>query len=602
MVGVGDLLDGRYGLDSLLGQGGFGSVWQAHDTRINRSVAVKTGRPDTPQAALRFVREAELAGSLAHPNIATVHDFGQVDWDGAPLVYLVMELVPGTDLAGLIARGLPPFEVSIGWALQICAALAAAHDAGIVHRDIKPANVVVTAQATVKVLDFGIAKRQDSLTALTGQNAIIGSMPYMAPERWQGGPLDARSDLYALGCLLMELWTGRPPFPGQDMYELMGQHQGMTPPPPRSFRPELPPAADRLVLDLLAKDPARRPADARAVARQLESLAVQAPGAPHPVLPAPDPAPHPPTVPDHRVDPVRARLRRRLDQITALPADGDSREYLGLLDELIPEAARELGPDDPLTAEAGLRRALHTFASDPHDPALEQIHAKLLRVFGPGDPRTIEARLTYLGYLAHQGRANPRPLLAELEALVEQSGRIRGPYDAVTLHGRIDLAHARLREFTGGFAIRASHPVTDSLAARRRALLEPLLADLLQGLDERDQARRDVLRLLAEDAYHQKDFEAAARFYDALLPRLNTVPRAALEPGAAVSHAHSVGEAGDPERALQMLDAVARTAPIDSGYTDPLSERIHSLRSRFTRQARRTLRNTPGRRRPWFGR
>lgn len=227
---AGDVLDGRYRLDSQLGAGGFGTVWQGRDLRMNRDVAVKTGVPDTVEDARRFVREAELAGSLAHPNIVTVHDFAHIHWEGRELVYLVMELVRGESLGEVLRRGLPDFHDSVLWAGRICSALEAAHSAGIVHRDIKPANVIIGTADTLKVLDFGIARHQLSRTDLTG-NGVIGTALYMAPERFRGA-VDARSDLYSLGCLLMELWTGRLPFPGTSWQELYAQHMGAPPPCP----------------------------------------------------------------------------------------------------------------------------------------------------------------------------------------------------------------------------------------------------------------------------------------------------------------------------------------------------------------------------------
>ncbi|MFJ8849226.1 serine/threonine-protein kinase [Streptomyces sp. NPDC102437] len=301
MPQAGDVLDGRYRLDSRLGAGGFGTVWQGRDLRMNRDVAVKTGVPDTVEEARRFVREAELAGSLAHPNIVTVHDFAHIHWEGRELVYLVMELVRGESLADVLRRGLPGFHDAVGWAGGICSALEAAHSAGIVHRDIKPANVIIGAADTLKVLDFGIARHQLSRTDLTG-NGVIGTALYMAPERFRGAA-DARSDLYSLGCLLMEMWTGRLPFPGTSWQELYAQHIGAPPPRPSAFTPSLSPTADQLVLDLLAKDPAGRPPHAAAVAQRLTLLAQVT----EPTAPRPGTTPQPPLTRPRSSTRVRSR-------------------------------------------------------------------------------------------------------------------------------------------------------------------------------------------------------------------------------------------------------------------------------------------------------
>ncbi|MFJ9606820.1 serine/threonine-protein kinase [Kitasatospora sp. NPDC101176] len=274
----GDVLDGRYELVEQIGEGAFGAVWKARDARIQRLVAVKVmlpGTGNTPKDAARFVREVATAGALNHPSIVTVHDFGQHDGSGRPLYFLVMELLDGAPLSRHLGEGPLPLHQALAWAVEISQALATAHRAGVVHRDVKPANVMIQSSGAVKVVDFGIARVGAADDGLTSTNVIVGTPAYMAPERFDGGGLDARSDLYAFGCLLYELLTGRTPFRGT-LYELIRQHGEVHPPAPGTLRPGLPAEVDALVLELLAKDPGRRPPHADQVADRLLHIAEQA--------------------------------------------------------------------------------------------------------------------------------------------------------------------------------------------------------------------------------------------------------------------------------------------------------------------------------------
>jgi serine/threonine protein kinase len=268
----GRLIDGRYRLSDRIGAGGMGEVWRAVDERLNRAVAIKligsAVGTQNPMAMSRFRREAKITARLSgHPNIVTVHDFGEDP------VYVVMELVEGTALNTLVRRGGPPATAEVlSWGRQICDALATAHAAGIVHRDLKPSNLILTRRTTIKVLDFGIAaflKGTTDHTRITGSGAILGTPPYMAPEQIQGGGVSPRTDLYSLGCLLYELVTGEPPFGTGPVYELLQRHLTAEP-TPREDRPDLPLELDRLILDLLAKDPAARPVDAATVRERLD--------------------------------------------------------------------------------------------------------------------------------------------------------------------------------------------------------------------------------------------------------------------------------------------------------------------------------------------
>ncbi|UGQ14497.1 protein kinase [Yinghuangia sp. ASG 101] len=274
------ILVGRYELVRLLGRGGMGEVWAGTDIRIGRSVAVKllSGEPEAVGATDAFLREARTAGALRHPGVVTVFDVGQDD-DGT--LFLVMELVDGSDLARVLRRGgVPPMATAVEWVAQAADALAAAHRAGVVHRDLKPANLMLTGQGTVTVLDFGIARFAGTATT---SSHVVGTWAYMPPERFGGHPGDARSDVYSLGCVLYELLTGRPPFVADNAFATMNAHLRLRPAPLRAHRAETSRVLDDLVGAMLAKDPAGRPATADEVRDRLRALApVVAPRVPVP--------------------------------------------------------------------------------------------------------------------------------------------------------------------------------------------------------------------------------------------------------------------------------------------------------------------------------
>jgi serine/threonine-protein kinase len=253
-------LGGRYELGHVLGRGGMAEVYLAHDTRLGRSVAVKTLRADLardPSFQARFRREAQSAASLNHPTIVAVHDTGEDHIDGVSIPYIVMEYVDGSTFRTLLHSGrklLP--ERSMEMTIGILQGLEYSHRAGIVHRDIKPANVMLTRNGQVKVMDFGIARAMgDSSMTMTQTAAVIGTAQYLSPEQAKGDQVDARSDLYSTGCLLYELLTVRPPFVGDSPVAVAYQHVREEPQPPSVFNPEITPEMDAIVMRALVKDP-----------------------------------------------------------------------------------------------------------------------------------------------------------------------------------------------------------------------------------------------------------------------------------------------------------------------------------------------------------
>ncbi|MFD9338401.1 Stk1 family PASTA domain-containing Ser/Thr kinase [Streptomyces sp. NPDC060028] len=253
-------LGGRYELSHVLGRGGMAEVYLAHDTRLGRTVAVKTLRADLardPSFQARFRREAQSAASLNHPAIVAVYDTGEDYVDNISIPYIVMEYVDGSTLRELLHSGrklLP--ERTLEMTIGILQALEYSHRAGIVHRDIKPANVMLTRTGQVKVMDFGIARAMgDSGMTMTQTAAVIGTAQYLSPEQAKGEQVDARSDLYSAGCLLYELLSVRPPFVGDSPVAVAYQHVREEPQPPSNFDPEITPEMDAIVLKALVKDP-----------------------------------------------------------------------------------------------------------------------------------------------------------------------------------------------------------------------------------------------------------------------------------------------------------------------------------------------------------
>ena len=258
------LARGRYRIEHELGRGGMATVYLAHDVELDRPVAIKLlAQHLAGDAAFleRFVREARLAGRLAHPNVVRVYDAG--DADGRP--FIVMEYVRGDSLAGP-GRSSTARVVDLG--IQACAGLQHAHDAGIVHRDIKPANLLVRDDGVLKIADFGIARAAES-TRHTQVGTVLGTAAYLAPEQVAGGDASAASDVYALGAVLYELLTGRPPYAFASLSELAALQADRAITPVRDLVPAVSPAVEAAVMHALARDPGFRPPSAAVLAEEL---------------------------------------------------------------------------------------------------------------------------------------------------------------------------------------------------------------------------------------------------------------------------------------------------------------------------------------------
>ncbi len=281
---------GRYRLLRVLGRGAMGVVYEALDERLGRTVAIKTvlrshldNESTAQDYAARFVREAQAAARLSHPNIVTVYDFGEHD----DLSYIVMEFVSGRELADLFRSG---HRFTLLQALQIMAelldALAYAHAQGVVHRDVKPANVLVDQTGHVKLADFGVARVSSGTQDRTMPGTMVGTPNYMSPEQILGQPVGSRTDIFAAGVVLYQFLTGRQPFEGGGMFVVQRRILQEEAPPPSQVFAGLPPSLDAIVARALAKRPEDRFETAAVFAQELRRVAADyLPSPPLPVAP-----------------------------------------------------------------------------------------------------------------------------------------------------------------------------------------------------------------------------------------------------------------------------------------------------------------------------
>ncbi len=255
---VGEVFAGRYEIQGVLGRGGMGIVYRAHDRDLDDAVAIKTLRGEAlsadPSLLDRFKQEIRLARRITHPNILRTHDLGEA----AGLRYLSMEFVRGLTLKQLIeAADILPTPVALRIAKQLCAGLAAAHEVGVIHRDIKPQNIIIEAAGGLKIMDFGIARLQEE-RGMTAEGTVVGTPDYMSPEQARGIALDFRSDIYSTGVVLYEIFTGTLPFDGETPLAVVLKHIQENPPSPQARNPKIDPKVSQIILKCMQKDPKER--------------------------------------------------------------------------------------------------------------------------------------------------------------------------------------------------------------------------------------------------------------------------------------------------------------------------------------------------------
>ena len=485
------LIQGRYRLLDLIGRGGMGEVWRARDESLGRQVAVKCLKPlgqhhdnsFTRVLRERFRREARVAAALQHRGVTVVHDFGESDG----VLYLVMELLDGRNLSQLLEDNkhhpLPVADI-VEVADQAASALAYTHQQGIVHRDLKPANIMRLGDGTVKICDFGIARLGHDIgftSRLTGTGIAMGTPHYMSPEQIGGDQVDQRSDLYSFGCVLYEIATGAPPFDLDDAWAVLVGHRDTIPEPPRSHRAEIPEFLDRIILDLLAKEPEQRPHDARELGRRLG--AGRAAPAYVPTVVSPPVRPSPAERP--------AARDARLPSWTRGMTTGHKATGAGLR-TTPPDAAAGLtgdwiarpdtrGAHKPVSAERPTpSEELITTLTGRHNAGLSlgrlgrwpeagEVHravaAEREHALGPDHPDTLASRYEVGFTLSRTGR--PADALREYTHVAQARERVLGPDHPDTLGARQEMAYV-LGQL--GRHFEAHQVYTAVLAARERAM------------------------------------------------------------------------------------------------------------------------------------
>lgn len=514
------LIQGRYRLLDLIGRGGMGEVWRARDEALGRHVAVKCLKPLGPQRDQaftgvlreRFRREARVAAALQHRGVTVVHDFGE--YEG--VLYLVMELLDGRNLSQLLedAKGHPlPVAEIVEVADQVSAALAYTHRQGIVHRDLKPANIMRLSDGTVKICDFGIARLGHDIgftSRLTGTGIAMGTPHYMSPEQISGTHVDQRSDLYSFGCVLYEIATGAPPFDLDDAWAVLVGHRDTPPEPPRTHRPELPEYLERIVLDLLAKEPEARPGDAVELGRRIAEGRVTPVYVPTLTAPSLQPSSDEPRMPSwtHGMSTGHKATGAKPGTTPPDAAAGLTGEWIARsrTEEPVPTERPTPSPE-LLSALAGRHNAGLSLGRLGRWTEAGEVHravaAEREHILGPDHPDTLASRYEVGFTLGRTGR--PADALREYSHVAQARERVLGPEHADTLAARQEMAYV-LGQL--GRHFEAHQVYTSVLAARERAMG----ADHPDTLRCRHNLAFNLSRLgRLEDSYRMACEVAAAR-------------------------------------------------------------------------------------------
>ncbi|GAA0311652.1 serine/threonine protein kinase PkaE [Streptomyces polychromogenes] len=513
------VIAGRYELLEELSHGGMGDVWRGYDAVLDRPVAVKLIRQQSvtsPQLAeefaKRFRREARITARIQHPGVPQVYD--AVLDDTYERLFLVMELVEGVQLSGYVDPARPlPVSWAAAVAAQVATVLSHAHEVPAIHRDLKPGNILVARDGTVKVLDFGIAAilRNDA-TKLTATGSPIGTSQYMAPEQVRGGRITPQTDLYALGCVLHELLSGRVLFQADSEFLLMYQHVSAAPTPLRQLRSEVPTGLEELVLHLLRKAPEARPADIQEVYERLRPFLPRVGQAPAPGEAGPAGAPDPTGL---FRNPYAPRARAQSGRGAAgAPAPGlPAAEPLAVPAVMRAEIKEAYAHSDALLEEERFAQAAEVLG-EVIEPAARLLGVESRPVL---ELRTQRAAIQLLG-------GDYRAALPEFAALADAYGRINGPSSAQARACRAQAARCRaeLGQVTEALAtLQAVLGVVRSVdsdaseealelrrdigmlllaqgrAAEARAVLEPLHADLVLVYGPQDEMTAEIAEALA---------------------------------------------------------------------------------------------------------
>lgn len=477
------VLDDRYELRPLT-SGGMGEVWEGHDTRLKREVAVKFLKfPDgvhDEELVRRFLRESRVTARLQHPGVPAVFDQGT--HEGRP--YLVMQRIHGVTVSDLIAEeGALPIGWAAAIAAQVCAVLTAAHHASLVHRDLKPSNVMLEPEGTVKVLDFGLAVALDlsDFSQITRTGQLIGTPAYMAPEQIASGISSPRSDLYALGCTLYQMLAGQLPFTGATSYDTMNKQVSAPPPPLHIYRPEVPDPLADLVLHLLAKNPKDRPRSAQEVYERLLPFATGL----VPLTGAMDPP--------GRSAPTRmyAAVVSRVDGAAAAPAE--SRGGTPFPGEAARQAVSGPAPADPQPAPGNTRvdrvvlkehraEAERLLAESRTSEAVDVVRSALRtaeKAFGALDSDVIDLRGFLADMLFNEG--DYHEAASEFAVLAADLAQRDGPYADLVFHYRRREATCRTLVGDTTEALELMHRLlTDG--QHTRGLHHPWILDLRRDI------------------------------------------------------------------------------------------------------------------------